>query len=89
MIIGSRPITDDCNPVTERYWDGVMSDSTNDIQKGVQALVTSRGIAGAARDLGVAKECVIRLVAGLPVQNGTKLIVREALRKEAIERSNG
>lgn len=56
-----------------------MVQSASDIQKQVTAAVATRSVFAVSKALGVGREQVARIVAGLPVRRGTALLVRENL----------
>ncbi len=52
---------------------------TKKVQAAVKALVTKYKIAEVARRLGVSRESVTRIVAGMPVRAGTLALVESKL----------
>lgn len=52
------------------------------LQATVRQAITQRGIASVARQLGVSRQSLASLVAGLPVRRGTILVIESGLRSE-------
>jgi len=62
---------------------------TSNIQTQLRRLIAHHGVTGAARQLGIQRETLARLVAGLPVRHGTLLAAEKALASifgEALDR---
>ncbi|MFO0658907.1 MAG: hypothetical protein U0165_03600 [Polyangiaceae bacterium] len=48
--------------------------------EGIRALVTTYGVDKSAKMLGIAREAMVRVLAGLPVRKGTVLVILDSLR---------
>lgn len=48
--------------------------------EGLRRIVAAEGLAAAAKRVGLGRTTVVRVLAGMPVNSGTRSAVREALR---------